>query len=195
MKKKSIFYHLLCALLGCIVCSCSTNDVVPVTTKHNYMDPVTYSAMMSIPEGERELVLECRKAAMIIGEHVNLDNYKYTLEISKEEANKLGIRDIIYDLIYEDIEQVNKFASESMAKGDTIPMPDVKKHFKRYKNPEINYNPETFKSRKSISRSGPAKASGRIETHSNGAGEDSFQVSSGITTVDFYCISKKLFKN
>lgn len=191
LKKSITRLIILPCLLVITLNSCSPNVVAPSLAENNYMDPTMYSMMMSIPEGERDFVIEKRKSATILGEYVSIDNHTYILEINKKEAAKLGVRDTVYNIIVEEIDQTNKIVADLMAKGDTIRMPDIKAHLKRYReDPEIQYKSETFRSNRSMTRSKPIICSGLIETSDNYPEYDSFHVAEKMTAVDFFCLSK-----
>ncbi|MDE6090602.1 MAG: hypothetical protein K2G41_07845 [Duncaniella sp.] len=189
--RKIITYFIIILAIG-MVASCASNEVAPIfstESKEQYMDPTIYSMMMSIPENERPLAFERRKAAQIVGEYIVLSDNQYSLELTQQEAEKLGVRDTIYDIVLKEINDINKFVTEQMEKGDTLSLPDIQASLKRYKNPEIQYKPETFKSKR-LSRAGSMKAAGRLESFSNEPVQATFKAVSGTTEVVFWCVPK-----
>ncbi|MCH5246345.1 MAG: hypothetical protein J1E84_07765, partial [Muribaculaceae bacterium] len=81
-----------------------------------------------------ENVQRKRNASIILSEFVKLENNQYRLELSKDEAEKLGVSPELYDEIVEDISNTNSWILKSLEKGDSIEIPDIQSIAKEYKN-------------------------------------------------------------
>lgn len=84
-------------------------------------------------ESMSDEVKEMRRAGIAMAPYVSLDtiNKRYTIDISEEEAFKLGIGRKDYQRVVSEIETANKLAMEHPELGNS--MIDIKKQYKEYK--------------------------------------------------------------
>ena len=77
---------------------------------------------------------ERRRMGLLLSLYVELDsvNHCYRLNITKEEAVKLGVTEKEYGLRIEEIEETNKLIKETMAKGIPVHFTDVKKEAEKF---------------------------------------------------------------
>lgn len=72
-------------------------------------------------------VKERIKAGIILSKYVSLNGDTYSLDISKEEAGRLGVKENVYDEICKDIENTNDTIRKLKAEGKDIGLVDVRK--------------------------------------------------------------------
>lgn len=71
-----------------------------------------------------------RAAAVILSNYVSIKDSLYSLEISKEEAQKIGIDADLYISILEDLNNSNRAIKEARLQGKKISLPNVKEEYK-----------------------------------------------------------------
>lgn len=74
-----------------------------------------------------------RAAAVILSNYVSIKDSLYSLEISKEEAQKIGIDADLYISILEDLNNSNRAIKEARLQGKKISLPNVKEEYKKYR--------------------------------------------------------------
>ena len=74
-----------------------------------------------------------RAAAVILSNYVSIKDSLYSLEISKEEAQKIGIDADLYISILEDLNNSNRAIKEARLQGKKISLPNVKEEYKEYR--------------------------------------------------------------
>lgn len=74
-----------------------------------------------------------RAAAVILSNYVSIKDSLYSLEISKEEAQKIGIDADLYISILEDLNNSNRAIKEALLQGKKISLPNVKEEYKEYR--------------------------------------------------------------
>lgn len=79
-----------------------------------------------------------RAAATILADYVSLKDSTYHLNISKEEAKKLGIDGDLYDNVAANLEESNKAIRKALKEGYKLALPDIKKEADKYKSRQNN---------------------------------------------------------
>ena len=79
-----------------------------------------------------------RAAAIILADYVSLKDSTYHLNISKEEAKKLGIDGDLYDNVAANLEESNKAIRKALKEGYKLALPDIKKEADKYKSRQNN---------------------------------------------------------
>lgn len=74
-----------------------------------------------------------RAAAVILSNYVSIKDSLYSLDISKEEAQKIGIDADLYISILEDLNNSNRAIKEARLQGKKISLPNVKEEYKKYR--------------------------------------------------------------
>ena len=74
-----------------------------------------------------------RAAAVILSNYVSIKDSLYSLEISKEEARKIGIDADLYISILEDLNNSNRAIKEARLQGKKKSLPNVKEEYKEYR--------------------------------------------------------------
>lgn len=69
---------------------------------------------------------ELREAGMKLAEHVRLDGNTYVLDISEEDAAKLGVSSENYRYHVNELKKTNDMIAAAIARGDSIELPDVR---------------------------------------------------------------------
>ena len=62
-----------------------------------------------------------------------MENNQYILDISKDEAKKLGVSPELYNVIKEEIAFTNNWIKKMIDNGDTVDIPDIQFLVKEYK--------------------------------------------------------------
>lgn len=75
-----------------------------------------------------------RKAGLILSDYVFLDDFKYSLDISKQDARTLGVSSELYDEILKDLDTANATIAEARSHGVEIQMTDVKAEAQKFAN-------------------------------------------------------------
>lgn len=74
-----------------------------------------------------------RAAAVILSNYVSIKDSLYSLDISKDDAQKIGIDTDLYMSVLKDLENANKAIKEARQRGENIDLPDIKKEYQKYK--------------------------------------------------------------
>lgn len=75
-----------------------------------------------------------RAAAVILSNYVSIKDSLYVLEISKEDAQKLGVDTDLYMSVLQELKRTNKMIKEARQRGENITLPDVKEEYKKFMN-------------------------------------------------------------
>lgn len=75
-----------------------------------------------------------RAAAVILSNYVSIKDSLYVLEISKEDAQKLGVDTDLYMSVLQELKRTNKMIKEARQRGENITLPDVKEEHKKFMN-------------------------------------------------------------
>lgn len=73
-----------------------------------------------------------RAAAVILSNYVSIKDSLYVLEISKEDAQKLGVDTDLYMSVLQELKRTNKMIKEARQRGENITLPDVKEEHKKF---------------------------------------------------------------
>lgn len=76
-------------------------------------------------------VKEKRKAAIILSRYISRKGDTYSLDISKEDALRLGVKEQIYDEIRRDVENTNSTIRQLMADGTDMALTDIRMEAER----------------------------------------------------------------
>lgn len=123
-----------------------------------------------------------RAAAVILSKYISLNDSIYSLDISVEEAKKLGVTENFYYEIVNDLEKSNEAIKEATKNGEKLILPDVKKEAEDYSNGKLSIN-------STVTRSGNNGKNqyGSIVTNGNEEGTDAFIPTIDKTYVLFTC--------
>lgn len=83
--------------------------------------------LKSLPAERREHILKCRKEVLIVLPFILLENLRYNLTLTREEAVKLGVSSEGYDRIVGELNDANRQADEDEAKGIKVERIDFQK--------------------------------------------------------------------
>ena len=73
-----------------------------------------------------------RAAAVILSNYVSIKDSLYSLDISKEDAQKIGVDADLYTSILEDLKNSNKTIKDARQQGEHISLPNIKEEYKKY---------------------------------------------------------------
>lgn len=88
-----------------------------------------YDILDTLPEN----IQRKRNASIILSEFVKVEYNQYILDISKDEAKKLGVSPELYNVIKEEIAFTNNWIKKMIDNGDTVDIPDIQSLAKEYK--------------------------------------------------------------
>lgn len=132
--KKSLFTITLMGVIILFFVSCSQDNDALQDTQESETKTLqeekeeadklflTVKQLKSMPSDAKEK----RKAGLILSKYTTLKDYEYSLDISKEEALKLGVSENLYYEILNDLEKTNKTIRELREKGVEVEMTDIK---------------------------------------------------------------------
>ena len=109
----------LIIFITCLIClSCAKSDFEPVsnTNEFVYIRPQLERLLQSKPESEREYYLEYDRTAKILGEYLKLEGSHYYLDISKNEAKKLGVSNEMYESHSKQLNIVNTTITKNLSR-------------------------------------------------------------------------------
>lgn len=189
MKKSLLLFGLLLFIaLG--LTSCSDNDY---RTQENsksvksriYSSQVEEAKALALPVDEvnrmPKKIKDKRAAAVILSNYVSIKDSLYSLDISKDDAKKIGIDEDLYMAILQDLISSNKAIINARKNGEKIILPDIKKEFEKYKKSNKTSQLENFPTTRAT------KQSGSISTTGTEEGKASFQPTYDKTAVTFTC--------
>lgn len=126
------------AVLMLTACSNRENSAETVDADMAVIDSIETEARL-----EQELqkridadpkLAKLREASLKLSEYVRLDGDIYVLDITEEEAVKIGVDTEAYNYHLNEITKANEIIAETKAKGDSIKLIDPQKILKEYKN-------------------------------------------------------------
>lgn len=103
------------------------DDVVAVDPS----DTLFIQMLDQLPEHKRDEIIEIRKANMKLLPYLKLAGRSYYLDLSKEEAEELGVNEQMYENAKRDVEAVNEEIAILDKEGIPIELPDVKNIIKK----------------------------------------------------------------
>lgn len=83
--------------------------------------------LKSLPADRREHILKCRKEVLLVMPYIKLENLRYSLTISRDEAVKLGISPEGYDRMVSELDAANRQTDEEEAQGIKVERIDFQK--------------------------------------------------------------------
>ena len=189
MKIKTTFCVGLCGILSVFSACTQDADFMDST---QYVKSDTHSPLeiqqakdLAIPVSELnslpEDVKQKRVAAIILSDYIVLEKNQYKLDVSEQEAQKLGVTSYLYGIIRNDILSTNAAIRETLEKGDSVELCDVQAISKAYKNGELNLSDNSNK------YSNVVYPSGNITTLGQEDGTASFKTEYEHTKVLFRC--------
>ena len=141
MKKDVLLKVFTLVVASCLI-SCS-NDNQKIQEGDNSVNIKSYSSQieeakaLALPVDEINSIpnniKDKRAAAVILSNYVSIKDSLYSLEISKEEAQKIGIDADLYISILEDLNNSNRAIKEARLQGKKISLPNVKEEYKEYR--------------------------------------------------------------
>lgn len=141
MKKDVLLKVFTLVVASCLI-SCS-NDNQKIQEGDNSVNIKSYSSQieeakaLALPVDEINSIpnniKDKRAAAVILSNYVSIKDSLYSLEISKEEAQKIGIDADLYISIFEDLNNSNRAIKEARLQGKKISLPNVKEEYKKYR--------------------------------------------------------------
>lgn len=87
-------------------------------------------SLKNLPEEKREELKLRRNINLILIKYVKLEGRRYRLDISEEEAGKLGISPEWLEIAKNEIEDANKNIAKMDADGQVLELPDPQELFK-----------------------------------------------------------------
>lgn len=188
MLMKKILFMPLLGLIIMLSVSCSQDDDILQDTQKSEVKKLqeeekeeakklfmTVQELKSMPSD----VKEKRKAGLILSKYTTLRNYTYSLDISKEEALKLGVSEKLYDEISEDLRKTNETIREFREQGVDVKMTDVKA--------EAEKAEKSMNNAETRSGNNGRDQYGTISTNGTEFGSDSFMPEITKTHVLFRC--------
>ena len=141
MKKDVLLKVFTLVVASCLI-SCS-NDNQKIQEGDNSVNIKSYSSQieeakaLALPVDEINSIpnniKDKRAAAVILSNYVSIKDSLYSLDISKEEAQKIGIDADLYISILEDLNNSNRAIKEARLQGKKISLPNVKEEYKEYR--------------------------------------------------------------
>ena len=141
MKKNILFKVVTFIIASCLI-SCANDDTniqennKSVKTKA-YSSQVEEAKALALPVDEinniPKSIKDKRAAVVILSNYVSIKDSLYSIDISKEDAQKLGVDADLYTSILQDLELSNKIIKEARQKGEKLVLPDIKEEAKKYR--------------------------------------------------------------
>ncbi len=157
--------------------SLSQADSLSISEELQINELTTYTPESYLSEEAKQL----RAASITLSEYIVLENNQYRLDVSEQEALKLGIASNLYKTIKDEIASTNAIIQKTVENGDTIEMCDVQAVSKAYKNGTLKANDNSNKYTKA------ALLSGFIKTDGQEDGTACFKTEYGHKEVLFRC--------
>lgn len=136
---KKIFLMMLAvssAMFAFTSCSKSSDESVNLCEKA-YASEEEEAKALAVPVDKLkdipQHVRAARAAAVILSSYVTLKDSTYTLDISAEEAAKLGVTEDLYNQVKKDMDKSNEAIKKAINNGEKPNLPDVKKQAEEYK--------------------------------------------------------------
>lgn len=189
MKKDVLLKVFTLVVASCLI-SCSNDDPNnqegdnSVNMK-SYSSQIEEAKALALPVDEINSIpnniKDKRAAAVILSNYVSIKDSLYSLDISKEEAKKIGIDADLYISILEDLNNSNRAIKEARLQGQKISLPNVKEEYKEYR--------QSLQVQQAHTRSGNNGRNqyGAISTNGTEEGMDAFMPTIDKTAVKFTC--------
>lgn len=188
--KKCILLNAFTFIIAFCLISCSNDDSnlqeesKSVKTKA-FSSQVEEAKALALPVDEvnsiPKNIKDKRAAAVILSNYVSIKDNLYSLDISKEDAQKIGVDADLYTSILEDLKNSNKAIKEARQQGENIFLPNIKEEYKKYR--QSNKVPQA------LTRSGNKGRNqyGSISTNGTEEGTDAFIPKIDKSAVRFNC--------
>lgn len=98
------------------------------------LDPGMKEAIASMSPEMRKLQLDTFRYGILIAEYVEAIDNKVSLNITMEQAQKIGVPTYVYKRFISEIESYNKSVQEMEAQGLKVEIPNIKDAFTLFKN-------------------------------------------------------------
>lgn len=132
--KYSFSRYFVIVIISITILSCSQdNQSVQFHKNENLTEQQHVNNLCNEIDSLPQNVLKKRKASIILADFVKLENNQYRLDISKNEAEQLGVSPELYDEIVADLYNTNIWILEAIENGDSIEIPDIQAIAKEYK--------------------------------------------------------------
>lgn len=187
MKKNIILKVFALIVTSCLI-SCSNDDSNIQENNNNvktrvYSSQIEEAKALALPVDEvnsvPKRIKEKRAAAVILSNYVSIKDSLYSLDISKEDAQKLGVDADLYIRVLQDLKNTNNIIEKARQKGEKIILPNVKEEYRKYK--QSNKVPLTRSGNKGRNQYGSISTIGTEE------GTDAFLPTIDKTAVKFTC--------
>uniref|UniRef100_UPI00359F18FC hypothetical protein n=1 Tax=Prevotella heparinolytica TaxID=28113 RepID=UPI00359F18FC len=141
MKKNIILKVFALIVTSCLI-SCSNDDSNIQENNNNvktrvYSSQIEEAKALALPVDEvnsvPKRIKEKRAAAVILSNYVSIKDSLYSLDISKEDAQKLGVDADLYIRVLQDLKNTNNIIEKARQKGEKIILPNVKEEYRKYK--------------------------------------------------------------
>lgn len=136
---KQIFLMMLAVSSAVFVfTSCSKSSDEPVNlSERAYASEEEEAKALAVPVEKLKDIPQhlraARAAAVILSSYVTLKDSTYTLDISAEEAAKLGVTEDLYNQVKKDLDKSNEAIKKATKNGEKLNLPDIKKQAEEYK--------------------------------------------------------------
>ncbi len=158
----------LCGILT-LFASCNTNENLTDTKSPFLVDGLSVSEERQMNEVDTQIpetylseeAKKLRAASIALSEYIVLENNQYKLDISEQDAQKLGITSNLYNTIKDELASTNAIVQKTMENGDSIEMCDVQAISKAYRNGTLGTNDNTNKYTRAALLSGFIKTDGQ----------------------------------
>ena len=135
-----IFFNLALVLVSAILSSmltiACTNAESPKSENYELIEVEAPNqeefeqTLNNLPEEKREELKLRRHVNLILIKYVKLEGHRYRLDISEEDAKKLGIKPEWLEIAKKEIEDANKNIEKMDADGQVLDLPDPQELFK-----------------------------------------------------------------
>ena len=176
MKKLN---SLLIALL-IILSSCTKDDMIieqfskDSITNYEIQEAKTMAVSVETLRTYTPELKAHRAASIALAKYVllNKEAKTYSLNITKEEAQKLGISPEMYDKVMNDLNDTNKAIQKALKAGQELTLPDIQEEYKEYEK-QVNY-PAPLSAAASVNPEILKKKEGEIKTSDGVMGWDEY---------------------
>ncbi|WP_302575644.1 hypothetical protein [uncultured Duncaniella sp.] len=132
----NLAFVLISAIFSLMLTIGCSNSEPPKATEYELIeveDPnqeELEESLKNLPEEKREELKLRRNINLILIKYVKLEGRRYRLDISEEEAGKLGISPEWLEIAKNEIEDANKNIAKMDADGQVLELPDPQELFK-----------------------------------------------------------------
>lgn len=140
MKKNVILKVITFVIAFCFI-ACSNDETKlqkngkSVRTRV-YSSPFEEAKALALPIDEinsmPKNIKDKRAACVILSNYVSIKDSLYSLDISKEEAEEIGVDADLYTSILEDMKTSNRIIKQIRQRGEHITLPNIKEEYKKY---------------------------------------------------------------